>query len=108
MNHVDPGYLAILVVVTVGAIARLTRLVTGDSITQPARAWINRHAKRANRRAWTWFDDLINCPWCVSIWISVPTAVIVMWNHSNRLVFAALVALSASWIAANVQMREPE
>jgi len=100
----------LLVVLTIGAIARLTRLVTGDTITHPIRDRIHERSFRETRSQglWHWLDDLLTCPWCTSIWLSVPVALVAVWYPTNRLVLAGLVALTASWVAGNTQMREPE
>ena len=72
------------------AVARLTRLVTRDYITQPFRRWVQRHAP--DKLAY-----LVSCPWCASFWIAgvvVPPGIV--W-HDNRAVLAALVALGCSY-----------
>lgn len=108
MTHYTSGQLLILIVLILGTTARLTRLVTEDTITRPIRRWIEKRMLRAGMRGWwNWLDDLVNCPWCVSIWVSFPTAFIAVWHASNRVVVAGMLALTASWLAANVQTREP-
>lgn len=56
----------------VGLVLRLTVLITEDLITAPERAWINARADRGP--VWQWLDTLVGCPWCVSVWLSVPIA----------------------------------
>lgn len=64
------------------ATARLTRLITRDSITEPLRdEWVMEAYERAGREApefGTVFDEdppmaatFITCPWCVSVWVGV-------------------------------------
>jgi hypothetical protein len=53
---IDP-FVAVLMVF---AVARVTRLIAADDITAPLRA-----------RATGWRKTLVNCAWCVSIWVSV-------------------------------------
>ena len=109
MNDLDAGQLALLILLTVGVVARLTRLVTKDSITDPARKWIEAKMVKAGQRGlWNKIDELVNCPWCVSIWVGVPSGVIMIWHSSNRFVIAGALGLTASWLAANVQVREPK
>lgn len=111
MNLLDapPGLIAIVIVLIVGSAARLTRFVTADSLLLPFRVAVNRKAKaKLGRKVWTWFDDLINCPWCVGLWISIGCGYVGILWWSNRFVLGGMVALTASWIAANVQIREPE
>lgn len=101
--------LAVLGLLTLGAAARLTRLITADTITQPLRTLFARRAdqahldaleakrtknnpqaervkrleKRTDRRRIA--VEFINCDWCVGFWICV-------------LAFAALFAyLVGAW-----------
>ena len=99
----------LLVVLVVGTVARFTRLVTKDTITDPGRAWVERQVEAtAGRRAWRYVDDLIVCPWCVSVWVSVPVAYTAVYYPDNRFVVGGMIACTASWLAANVQVREPD
>jgi len=52
-------------VVVALAVFRLTRLLIVDSITDPIRDYFTR---------WEFTDELLACPWCTSIWLSVPAA----------------------------------
>jgi hypothetical protein len=45
------------------AAARIVRLVTEDTITEPARAWIDEHAPEK-------LSDLVTCPWCMGVWVA--------------------------------------
>lgn len=100
-----------LEIVAVGLAAyRLARLVALDTITDPARAWLYRHAftppayddpPTVRNRAWAWVYDLVSCVFCVSVWVSlglwfafVPT---VSWRN---LLWAGAVAGTASILAA--------
>lgn len=104
-----PAWFILVVVLVIGTVARITRFITADSLTDPPRAWINARAKaKLGRRVWRYLDDLVNCPWCVSIWVGLATSYIVLWNWSNRFILASMIALTASWIASNVQIREPD
>jgi hypothetical protein len=47
---------------------------------------------------WIWFDDLLVCPHCVSIWIGIPTGFIAVWWGTNRVVIAVLLGLFASLV----------
>lgn len=49
-------------ILMVGALARLTRLITFDTILRQPRLWI---ADRSE-----WFGYLFQCPWCMSIWLA--------------------------------------
>jgi Protein of unknown function (DUF1360) len=110
VNLPENGVLLVVVLILiVGTIARLTRLVTVDSITDPIRTKTEAAVKdKASRKIWHWFDDLINCPWCVSIWVGVPSAYIGLAHWDRFFVFGGMLALTASWITGNVQIREPD
>jgi hypothetical protein len=45
---------------------------------------------------WPWLDNLIGCPWCVSVYVSIPVALVAVWFPTNRLVIAGLLACTAS------------
>lgn len=79
--------LAVTGLLTLAAIARVTRLFNEDSITQPLRTYLD--AKAADRwyaadeshpdqlthalrapAAWRWTAKLIHCPWCLGFWVS--------------------------------------
>jgi hypothetical protein len=61
-------YLLLAVVVGVVGTARLTRLVVDDTWPPVAalRDWWDR---RTNTSGW---NDLLHCPWCVSMWFAPP------------------------------------
>lgn len=59
------------------AAARLTRLVTEDTITEPLRVW-------ASSRPFVY--ELVTCPWCIGFWISLAT-VGVWWTVGDRAVW---------------------
>lgn len=87
----------LLVVLTVLAVARLTRLVTADVILQPARAWLVRHRPLHDDRD-DWLVYLVHCRWCASIWLAFPTAGAVYAWHAYWPVQVGLIALAASLV----------
>ena len=81
-------------------VARITRLINADTILDGFRVWLSEKerlarlheyqeksagrealAKKAARSARRWHavNYLVYCPWCVSIWLAVPTAPLVAW-----------------------------
>lgn len=73
------------------ACARITRLVTTDTITAPPREWIT---ERAYARALTRpFAELINCDWCASVWVAGALAAL------DALASGPLHALANAWSA---------
>ena len=108
--------------VTLGAAARITRLVTRDTITQPVRTAVlyNRDQRAALRReepvppsprpnvarARAWLYALVTCDWCSSVWVSAGV-VATAWAVGPHpvLVFLATV-LSISYVVGWVAMHE--
>src|SRR5690242_20889167 len=54
-----------LFVVAALAAARITRLVTRDTITQPLRLWLINRSGVDSRLA-----ELLSCDWCSGVWVS--------------------------------------
>lgn len=84
------------------AVARLTRLVTSDYVTERPRRWVQLHAPDA-------LVYFTSCPWCVSIWFGGLVApIVVLWN-TNRVVEVVLLALAFSQVAGLLsRLDEPE
>ena len=53
-------------VILFGVTARLTRLITEDTITDRLRVWVMRKGGGPDSMAYTW----VRCPWCVGLWIA--------------------------------------
>jgi hypothetical protein len=76
------GYIDILItaVLTLGATARVTRLIAIDSFPfRPLRDWaLTRGGENG------WLPTLLECPWCVGVWVSAPaTASAYLWGHTT-------------------------
>ena len=81
----------LLVLLTVLAVARLTHLLVYDFITDRPRAWIQEHGPLP-------LAYLVQCPWCLSIWIGFAgTPLVLLWGH-HLAVQIPLLALSASYV----------
>lgn len=95
----------ILALLTLGAIARVTRFVVDDTLFEPVRTAVG---KRGGRRFFAWLADLMACSWCTSIWVSAAAAVAHwLWHDTTAYLYvvAALtashvVSLAASWLDA--------
>lgn len=98
---------------TVGAVVRLTRMVTEDVILQPARSFIIRHRVKPlpekipadipaqdQQPADDWLVFLIHCRWCASIWISAGVVPVVYNWPAAWWVQIPILALTASLFAA--------
>lgn len=74
------GTTALVLIVYVLAVMRLTRLITSDTVLDRVRVGIARMARdndrsATNRAFWTVVSDFLACPWCVGFWLSVGGAV---------------------------------
>jgi hypothetical protein len=91
----------ILLILVLLACWRLARLLTVDEIFRPARAWVVGKVGVESQVAY-----LVTCPWCISMYSSVPVvAAAVIWP-TNRAVWAALLVLAGSGVAGIMQSVE--
>lgn len=91
-----------VILIAFGAAARITRLLTDDTITKPLRdRIINRYGTASL------IVEFIHCPWCVGFWVSAAIAPLVLepsiaasrWFQAPALAFTMsyLVAMTAKW-----------
>jgi Protein of unknown function (DUF1360) len=86
----------LLVVLAIASVFRLTWLINNDTIATPIRRWaIKRDGdiEIGEVGRWSYF---VTCPWCVSIWLAPPVALVTVLWGDNRAVLVGLLALSAS------------
>lgn len=101
----------LLVLLVIGATFRLTRLVTTDRVTLRVREaiWtrdVDRGKVDEEGKADGALSYLVDCPWCVSMYLAWPPAVAAVWWPENRgvwLVLAALTASAATGLLAQVE-----
>ncbi|TBO56768.1 DUF1360 domain-containing protein [Streptomyces kasugaensis] len=87
----------ILALLTLGAIARVTRFVVDDILFQPVRTAVG---QRGSRRLFTWLADLMACSWCTSIWASAAAAVAHWLWHDTAAYLYVVAALTASHVVS--------
>lgn len=101
----------LLVLLCVGAVTRLTRMLTDDVIGQPLRRFVIKH--RPAPPALTegdlpdkdqpadedWLVYLVHCRWCSSIWISAAVTPVVWLWPDRWFIQIPLIALTASLAA---------
>lgn len=91
----------LLVVLVIGAVARLARLLTADKISEPIREWADRRYGEDSMRSY-----FVNCDYCVSMYVApIVATVAVLWGD-NRVVLIALIALTASFVAGTIAAHE--
>lgn len=74
------------------AVMRVTGLVVADSITEPLRDGLIARLDSRERTAGAFLADLIQCPWCAGMWISMVAGPLVwLWGHSPVMLVPALV-----------------
>ena len=78
-----------------GAAARLTRLITDDRIAAPVRALAIRARGPESELAW-----LVQCPWCIGLWISAAVTVVAYLSHGAVWFTAPALALTISHLVA--------
>lgn len=79
-------------VVTVLAVARITRLVTTDKISEPVRVAVAQRLREGNAVAY-----LLHCQWCVSVWVGVPAAGLLCAGYGWALWWWLPVGLALSY-----------
>lgn len=105
----------ITALLTLGAIARITRLITDDAITAPIRDHLDRRAAprpSADGRvppapgAWRAAATWSHCAWCASLWVAAGVAA-AHWAWADTLLYlyvtavltaSHVVALAADWL----------
>ncbi|AVJ50122.1 hypothetical protein SEA_MEGATRON_7 [Mycobacterium phage Megatron] len=96
----NPATLALALVILTLAVARVTRLVNSDKISDPIRVAIasrvrhhtliaaeaeahnqSQRAAEAHRREarWAGVYEFVQCPWCIGMWVSLGGAAVLVW-----------------------------
>jgi hypothetical protein len=80
---------ALLIILPLG-VARAMMFVMNDVIIERPRAWVkSKHEK---------LDELLSCPWCTGLWLSIGACVFLAWDYTRPLTKWALVAFSVSLV----------
>jgi hypothetical protein len=89
-NPTTAGEWAILLVLNVGAVYRLSRVVARDSILEKPRHYITGHYRGA-------LVTLLTCMWCLSFWFACVATVLTAWDTTRPwwLLAATVLTLSA-------------
>ena len=90
-------------ILVLGAVLRLTHLVTDDRITLPVRSWLFRGGSFPVRFA----GAVVSCTWCTSVWTAA--AVVAWWQLAEHtgwtgwFIYPAL-GLTVSWLASVLEI----
>jgi hypothetical protein len=77
------------------AVALLTRLLTADEITRPAREAVQRWARgTVTRAARPQIEYLTTCPWCLSVYLGAGWAILVSTAPGLAMTAGAVLAWS--------------
>ena len=76
------------------ALARVTRLIVADRLTDFLRVWAYKRS-RGGESMLTYF---VQCPWCISMWLGFATAWIIWLQADIPGYLYPLVALSGSYL----------
>lgn len=85
------------------ALARLTKLVNDDVITDPLRA---RLARRFNSTHPT-VVYFVECPWCVSVWLGAATSPLIVEALNLPWYFIVLLTLAGSQLTGLISHTYP-
>lgn len=81
------------------AVARITGLITADTITEGARdrimAWLDDSPGSAGQ----WFSSLITCPWCASIWVAFIASPLIWFWGDTPVMLVPAIALAFSQVS---------
>lgn len=86
----------LLTALWIAALARLTRLLTVDRITDFLREAAARISK-GNPYGLAFY--LSTCAWCMSLWLGLITAPLFLWLIGQTMWLTPLFAFAASWFA---------
>ncbi|MCM6774996.1 DUF1360 domain-containing protein [Nocardia sp. CDC159] len=84
------------------AVARLTRLVTRDKITEPIRAALIQRLGTGSQLTY-----LVHCAWCTSVWVAFTTAPAAVALAGLSWWLLPLLALAASQLVGMLATADP-
>lgn len=87
------GFDWLIIVAWTLALARATRLINADTITDPIRIWVARRWGENGTASY-----FLACPWCVSMWLGLAAAPFAVWLTGLTWWCWPLLALAASYL----------
>lgn len=101
-RFVLPKWLEVLL--TFGAIARLTVLIRADRVTNVLRVFVWRHT-RCPESMWRYW---VTCAWCASIWVGAGVGGAWWAWHGHAWFQAGLLALTGSYLTGVAAFKDIE
>lgn len=90
--------------------ARITRLLTADRLTESFRRQVLSRVQEGGH-----IEYLVSCRWCLSVWIAIPVAVLVVTmapglrpDLTTAAAWTTLLTFSFSQVAGQLASREVE
>lgn len=77
------------------AAARVTRLVTRDTVTRPAREHVGRLEAEGRVPLGSW--EFVRCPWCVGVWAAL---LVMVTRRRGRWLWRVLAAAEVAGLLA--------
>jgi hypothetical protein len=74
------------------AVARVTRFITADALAEPFRDWVQ--LKTGDGK----LTYLVSCPWCASIYVALPAALVVVLTMSGYAGWQAVFLVGTLWL----------
>lgn len=93
----------LLLVLMIGASARLTHLITTDVISRKFRLWVEDFEIDHWGPEGLSFTTLFGCPWCIGFWISCVIGALTWWLGDQGWIQFAWASLTASYVVAYVE-----
>lgn len=87
----------VMLVLMIGAAARLTHLITTDSIIYNFRLWVENWELDHWGPEGISFTSLFTCPWCIGFWISCGVAALTWWLGDQTWLQFCWAGLTASY-----------
>lgn len=78
------------------AAMRITRLIALDAILDRPREWITTRTDRTRAAP---LGYLVNCPWCVGVWVGAALTAVVALTHGSPWTEWPIIALALAQVA---------
>lgn len=87
-------------------VCRALQIALWDRIFAAPRSWLlrklNPQGLALNDPARPYLSYLLECPWCLSVWIGAAAVALVLWDAARQITLAVLAALALSLVVVAV------